>query len=112
LGLHPGSDQPRLYDAVVGELRTRHYSRKSEQAYVHWIRRFIVFHQSRHPAEIGAPQVSQFLTHLAVAEHVGASTQNQALNGLVFLYKRACAANRACLSTWCEPSGRSVYRSC
>ena len=79
LGLYPGCPEPRLYDAVVGQLRAGHYSRRTEEAYVHWIRRFLLFHKRRHPVELTEEDVSAFLTHLAVAGNVAASTQNQAL---------------------------------
>jgi len=78
---------PRLLDQVRAAIRARHYSRRTEDAYVHWIRRFIVFHDRRHPRELGAPQISAFITWLATEHHVAASTQNQALSGLLFLYK-------------------------
>ncbi|MFA4966533.1 MAG: integron integrase [Thermoleophilia bacterium] len=68
-------------------LRARHYSRRTEQAYGLWVRRFILFHGCRHPAEMGAPEINAFLTHLAVAEQVSASTQTQALSALLFLYR-------------------------
>ncbi len=86
LGLYPGCPEPRLYDAVVGQLRAGHYSRRTEEAYVHWIRRFLLFHQRRHPVELTEEDVSAFLTHLAVAGNVAASTQNQALAAILFLY--------------------------
>lgn len=79
--------KPRLLDQVRELLRVRHYSIRTEQAYVQWIRRFIVFHGMRHPNELGAEQVSAFLSHLAVQRHVAASTQNQALNAILFLYR-------------------------
>lgn len=79
---------PRLMEQVRGEIRTRHYSRRTEDAYVHWIRRFIVFHGRRHPRELGAPEITAFLTWLAVERHVAASTQNQALSGVLFLYRQ------------------------
>lgn len=72
---------------VIAAIRVRHYSIRTEQAYVGWIRRFIFFHSKRHPAEMGAAEVGDFLTHLAVTANVAASTQNQALNALVFMYK-------------------------
>lgn len=78
---------PRLLDQVRAAIRARHYSRRTEQAYVHWIRRFIVFHGKRHPRELGAAEVTAFVTWLAVDRRVAASTQNQALSGVVFLYK-------------------------
>lgn len=71
--------EPRLLDRVRDALRRRHYSYRTEQAYVHWIRRYILFHDKRHPAEMSEPEVAAFLTHLAVARRVSAATQNQAL---------------------------------
>ena len=78
---------PRLLDRVRSAIRTRHYSRRTERAYVGWIRRFILFHDKRHPADMGGPEVTRFLTHLAVDAHVSASTQNQALSAVLFLYR-------------------------
>lgn len=78
---------PRLLEQVRAEIRARHYSRRTEDAYIHWIRRFIVFHGRRHPRELGAPEISSFVTWLAVERHVAASTQNQALSGVLFLYR-------------------------
>jgi integrase len=79
--------KPRLLDRVRGEIRSRHYSRRTEKAYVAWIRRYIFFHGKRHPAEMGAPEITGFLTSLAVDRKVAASTQNQALSALLFLYR-------------------------
>ena len=87
LGLYPGRPEPRLYDRVIEELRARHYSRKTEKAYVHWIQRFLAFHGWCHPIDLAEAEINAFLTHLAVKEHVSASTQNQALSGLLFLYR-------------------------
>jgi len=115
LGMFPGQPRPRLYDRVVEVLRTRHYSRRTEQAYIHWIRRFILFHARAHLREVAEGDVNRFLTHLAVKENVAASTlqqttldrfpvrlprvaapearcravspQNQTLAALLFLYK-------------------------
>ena len=84
---------PRLLDRVREALRARHYSRRTEKAYVHWIRRYIFFHGKRHPAEMGAPEVTAFLTSLAVAGRVAASTQNQALSALLFLYRDVLAVD-------------------
>lgn len=78
---------PRLLEQVRAEIRARHYSRRTEDAYIHWIRQFIVFHGRRHPRELGAPEISSFVTWLAVERHVAASTQNQALSGVLFLYR-------------------------
>ena len=65
----------------------RHYSRRTEATYVQWIRRFILFHQKRHPSTMGGPEITAFLSWLATSQHVSASTQNQALSALLFLYK-------------------------
>jgi len=72
----PGA-KPKLLDQVRDAIRTRHYSYRTEEAYVGWIRRFILFHGKRHPAEMGAAEVSAFLSALAITAHVSASTQNQ-----------------------------------
>ena len=80
--------QPRLLDLVRNEIRLRHYSLRTEKAYVDWITRFILFHNKRHPKDLGADHVSAYLTYLATRRNVAASTQNQALNALVFLYKQ------------------------
>jgi site-specific recombinase XerD len=83
----PGSPPPRrLLDQVADALRVRHYSPKTVDAYVHWVRRFILFNERRHPAELGKDEVARFLSHLAIGAKVSASTQNQALSALLFLY--------------------------
>ena len=79
--------KPRLLDRVREAIRTRHYSRRTEKVYVAWIRRYIFFHGKRHPAEMGAAEITRFLTSLAVEGKVAASTQNQALSALLFLYR-------------------------
>ena len=78
---------PKLLDQVRDKLRVKHYSIRTEQTYVDWIKRFIYFHDKRHPKELGACDVEAFLTHLAVAGKVSASTQNQAKSALLFLYR-------------------------
>lgn len=78
--------KPRLLDQVRGAIRVRHYSRRTEQAYVAWIRRFIVFHGKRHPRELGEREVTAFVSNLA-ARGVSASTQNQALSAILFLFQ-------------------------
>lgn len=83
----PIQNPPRLLDRVRIATRRRHYSLRTEQAYVGWVRRFVLFHGRRHPKEMGAPEVIAFLSHLAVEEEVSATTQNQALAALVFLYR-------------------------
>ncbi len=79
--------KPRLLDRVREAIRARHYSRRTEKTYVAWIRRYIFFHGKRHPAEMGEPEITRFLTSLAVDGKVAASTQNQALSALLFLYR-------------------------
>ena len=79
--------QPRLLEHVREVIRARHYSLRTEDTYVQWIKRFILFHDKRHPQTMGAAEVQAFLTDLAVTQHVAASTQNQALSALLFLYK-------------------------
>jgi integron integrase len=83
-GSPPGG---RLLDRVRDRCQLKHYSRRTERAYAGWIRRFILFFGKRHPETMGGPEVEQFLTHLAVAGNVAASTQNQALSALLFLYR-------------------------
>jgi hypothetical protein len=77
---------PRLLDQVRATIRTKHYSPKTEEAYVRWSRQFILFHSKRHPIEMGETELGQFLQHLTLNKGVAASTQNQALNALLFLY--------------------------
>src|SRR5258706_5903643 len=76
-----------LLDRVRDKIRLKHYSIRREQAYVDWIKRFILFHGKQHPADLGAAEVEAFLTHLAVDGRVSASTQNQAKSALLFLYR-------------------------
>ena len=78
---------PSLLDRVRHHIRLKHYSIRTEEAYVHHVKRFILFHRKRHPAEMGAAEIRQYLSHLAVEGHVSASTQNQALAALLFLYR-------------------------
>lgn len=78
--------EPKLLDRVRATLRARHYSRRTEEAYITWIRRFILFHEKRHPSTMSGEEVNRFLTYLASARNVAASTQNQALCALLFLY--------------------------
>lgn len=78
---------PKLLDQVRGKIRLKHYSIRTEQSYLDWIKRFILFHGKRHPKDMGPQDVEAFLTHLAVQGKVAASTQNQAKSALLFLYK-------------------------
>src|SRR5438105_14908208 len=80
---------PRLLDRVRDAIRRLHYSDRNEETYIHWIKRLIYFSGKRHPAEMGAAEVTAFLNHLARDRDVAAATQNQALAALLFLYKEA-----------------------
>ncbi len=83
----PEPDRPRLLDRVRHAIRARHFSRRTEAAYVAWVRRYILFHGKRHPATMGEPEVRRFLSSLAVDRKLGAASQNQALSALLFLYE-------------------------
>ena len=85
------ASEPRLLDRVRAAIRLRHYSRRTEKAYTGWIRRFILFHGKRHPAEMAEAEITRFLSHLAIEDKVSASTQNQALSALLFLYRNVLA---------------------
>ena len=87
--MRPGA--PRLLDQVRSRIRFKHYSIRTEEAYVDWIRRYIRFHRNRHPVELSATDVEKFLTHLAADRGVAASTQNQAQSALLFLYREVLA---------------------
>jgi integrase len=82
----PTAPKAKLLDQVREAIRTRHYSDRTEKAYIHWIKRFIFFHNKRHPMDMAETEIAQFLSSLATAGRVSASTQNQALNALLFLY--------------------------
>ena len=87
-----GDGQPRLLDQVRDRIRRKHYSIRTEQTYVNWIRRFVLHHNKRHPRDMGAAEVEGFLTDLAVAKRVSASTQNQAKSAVLFLHKEVLGA--------------------
>ena len=84
----PPASQPRLMQRVRATLRAGHYSHLTEKAYAGWIRRYILFHRKRHPLEMGAAEISEFLSDLAVRHKVASPTQTQALSALLFLYRR------------------------
>ncbi len=86
-GMDPVRGPSPFLEQVRAAIRVRHYSIRTEDSYLFWVRRFILFHGKRHPRDLGESQVGEFLTHLAVDRRVSTSTQNQALNALVFLYK-------------------------
>src|SRR5271170_517383 len=79
--------KPGLFAVARDKMRTRHLALRTEQVYLQWLRRYIAFHHRRHPRELGAPEVEEFLTHLAVHRKVSAATQSQALQALLFLYR-------------------------
>ena len=89
--------QPRFLEQIRLRLRTHHYSQRTEEAYVEWIRRFILFHDKRHPRELGEAEVARFLSSLATERHVSSSTQNQALSALLFLYGKVIGKDLAWL---------------
>ena len=92
-----GKSRPRLLDQVRQRIRALHYSYRTEQAYVYWIRFFILFSGKRHPRDMGKPAVERFLTHLAAERNVAASTQTQALSALLFLYRQVLGIELAWL---------------
>lgn len=87
LGELPLPRPPRLLDQVKQAMRVKHYALRTEECYTQWIRRYILFHGKRHPRDMGATELELFLTDLAVKGQVSVSTQNQALNAIVFLYR-------------------------
>jgi integron integrase len=104
------TEQPpkKLLDQVRDLLRIKHYSYRTEQSYVAWIRRYILFHNKRHPKEMGIPEIEAFLSYLAIEENVAASTQNVALSALIFLYKEVLRINQP-LSLNAFRAKRSTY---
>jgi hypothetical protein len=106
-----GVPKPRLLDQVRAAIRARHYSRRTEKAYVAWIRRYIFLHDKRHPSDMGAPEVTRFLSSLAVDENVAASTQNQALGACSFCTGRFWASISHGRTRSSGPSARSTCPS-
>ena len=88
------STPPKLLDQVRDKIRVKHYSIRTEKQYLQWIKRFIFFHGKQHPRDLGAAEVESFLSHLATEGNVSASTQNQALSALLFLYREVMGMNR------------------
>lgn len=78
---------PRLLEQARSAVRLKHYCVRTEEVYLHWVKEYILFHRKRHPSNMGAQEVSSFLSHLATDKHVAASTQNQAASALIFLYR-------------------------
>ena len=90
---------PKLLDRMRAEIRVRHYSIRTEETYLDWARRFILFHDKRHPKDMGADEVQSFLSYLATERNVAASTQNQALSALLFLYREVLALDFSWMDT-------------
>lgn len=90
---------PKLLDQVRDKIRIKHYSIRTEKQYLQWIKRFILFHGKRHPQDMDAVEVESFLTHLAVEGSVSASTQNQALSALLFLYREVLSIDLPWMDT-------------
>ena len=104
---------PRLLKAVRDVIRLKHYSLRTEESYIHWIRRFIYFHRKRHPREMGAAEVTAFLNHLVATRDVAAATQNQALSALLFLNREVLwGYSSHGLTGWSGPSGRHAFPRC
>ena len=80
-------DSPKLLDRMRAEIRVRHYSIRTEETYLDWARRFILYHNKQHPKDLGADEVQAFLSYLALERNVSSSTQNQAKSALLFLYR-------------------------
>jgi site-specific recombinase XerD len=108
----PDGKEKRLIDRLREAIRSRHYSRRTGETYWYWIRNFIRFHGVRHPAEMGAEEVTAFLSWLATERNVAAATQNQALSALLFLYKHVLGTDLPWLGTWCARSARCGCRRC
>lgn len=104
--------KPRLLDRVRPALRFRHGSRRTEKTYVACIRRYILFQGKRHPADMGAAEVTQFLSSLAVGRNVAAFTQNQALSALLFLYRHMLEQPLPWLDGWSPPGRRRDFPWC
>jgi integrase len=84
---NPAPQPPKLLDQYRNALRIKHYSPRTEDTYLQWVKNFILFHGKRHPKEMGVPEIAQYLTHLATKQEVAASTQNQAFSAVTFLYR-------------------------
>src|SRR5436309_1027728 len=106
------SGQKRLIDRLRGAIRSRGYSRRTEKTYWYWIRYFIHFHGKRHPAEMGAAEVTAFLSWLATERNVAAATQNQALSALLFLYKHVLGQDLPWLANTRVPGTSGAGNSC
>ncbi|MCH8021840.1 phage integrase N-terminal SAM-like domain-containing protein [candidate division KSB1 bacterium] len=102
-----GSKQPKLLERVRIIIRTKHYSYSTEKTYIHWIRKYILFHNKRHPNNMGEPEIGRYISHLAVNKRVASSTQNQALCAILFLYKQVLKIEIGDLDiTWAKKGKR------
>jgi site-specific recombinase XerD len=97
----------KLLDVVREVIRLKHYSYRTEQTYVKWIKRYLLYHDKKHPREMGTQEIQDFLTHLAVDRQVAAATQNQALNALLFLYREVLKLTWVMSPSSCEPNAQS-----
>ena len=104
------SKPKKLLDQVRDALRVKHYAYRTEESYVQWIRRFILFHNKQHPKDMGEAEVEAFLTHLAVDGNVASSTQNQALSALIFLYRYVLKQPLTKPLTQFVPSAPNIYQ--
>ena len=111
-GIPSQPEAPRLREQVREAIRVRHYSLRTEQTYVSWIKRFILFHGKRHPRDMGVREVQQFLSHRAVAGHVAASTQSQALSAACFWTSRSSSKTLVGWTMWYARSSHSVFLWC
>lgn len=111
-GSRQGVARPRLLHAVRSRLRLKHDSLKTERAYVYWIRWYIHANGRRHPRELDGVAVERFLSLLAARDHVAASTKNQALSALLFLYREMLGIALPWMERWCAPSGPDACRWC
>ena len=111
LGSPISPNKPKLLNQVREVIRRKHDSIRTEQAYCDWIKRFILFHRKRHPAEMAEPEITAFLTYLAAKANVAASTQNQALSALLFLYREVLKIQRVpWLRMWIAFSVRRSFQ--
>jgi site-specific recombinase XerD len=101
--------KPKLLDQVRQVIRVKHYSLRTEESYINWIKRFIFFHDKKHPIEMGEEEIGQFITYLAKNGKVSASTQNQALCAIVFLYKNVLKKNLKRLFPFIGPKDQKNY---
>jgi hypothetical protein len=100
----------RLLDQVRGWIRSKHYSLRIEETYVHWIKRLVLFNHKRHPSALGVSEVEGFLTHLAVEGKVSASTQNQAKRGILFLARKSWSKLYHGWTVWSRQRPQNAFR--